>query len=86
MGFGQESLVVNVSVMAWGLLWYDPEGTLEERVGRGAFRYKKKYGHAPNTCYAYPQSVKEEEPVMAGCKVLFSPVILKDHLWIGVTE
>lgn len=71
--------------MPWGLLWYDAEGTLEERVNRAARRYREKHGEAPTICYIHP-SLYVEGLNVNGCRVVGHPSVLKDHLWIGVAE
>ena len=73
-------------VMAWGLLWYDTEGTLEERAERGIKQYRLKYGLAPNACFVNGQESVGDDLVVAGCRVILNPAILKNHFWIGVTE
>ena len=82
--------------MKTGLLWYDgdPRRPLEDKIGRAAERYRRKYGRWPNTCYVHAESggddgqdgsnlaVRLEEP-QACIRVLSAPNILLHHFWLG---
>ena len=74
-----------MAVMPWGLLWYEAEGALEDKVRNAARRYKEKHGKAPTVCYVHP-SLCSEKAEVDGCVVLSHPSVLKDHLWIGVAN
>jgi len=72
-----------MSVMKWGLLWYEKDGTLEEKVGHAMARYVEKYDTEPNTCYVHPEEVEGDKVVLDGCRVLANPTVLRHHFWIG---
>ena len=70
----------------WGLLWYDEEGTLDEKVQRAIDRYSTKFGVMPNACFVHPSEFGEGEKAEAdidGCKVVANPTVLEHHFWIG---
>ena len=71
--------------IAWGLLWYDAEGTLEEKVCRAAERYTEKHGAIPDTCFVHPSELNGSVEV-DDCKVIAHQSVLKNHLWIGEGE
>jgi len=66
----------------WGLLWYDEEGTLEEKVRRAMERYQEKFGVVPNACFVHPSEV-DGAVTIDECRVVANPTVLKHHLWIG---
>ena len=67
------------------MLWYDNEKKpLAEKIGAAAAYYRRKYGQAPNCCHV-PAGVETPETVGA-VRVVTSPYILPNHLWIGVEE
>jgi hypothetical protein len=72
-----------MSIMRWGLLWYEEEGALEDRVRNAALRYKEKHGKRPDTCYVYSKDASEDI-IVDGCRVIGNPSILENHFWIGV--
>lgn len=69
--------------ITWGLLWYDDQGTIEDRVRRAAKRHEKKYGKAPNICFAHHGDMEGESIVVDGCTVYSEQTVLKNHVWIG---
>lgn len=71
-------------IIEWGLLWYDDQGTIEDRVRRAAERHKEKYGTVPNICFANRGDIEQEELVVDDCHVYRDSHTLKNHVWIGV--
>ena len=69
--------------MKWGLLWYDAEGTLAERVGRAKERYVEKHGTEPNICFVHMEFYTGDVITIDGCVVVANKTILKDNFWIG---
>ena len=68
--------------IAWGLLWYDEDGSLDDKVRRALERYQEKYGSVPDTCFVHP-SETDAVLMVDECKVIAHPTVLKHHLWIG---
>lgn len=65
-----------------GVLWYDPSGSLEERVKRAAERFAKKTGRLPNIClHSFPDA---PEQTLDGVRLEYSKTIMKNHLLVGV--
>ena len=69
--------------IAWGLLWYDAEGTPEEKVRRAAERYTEKFGAVPDTCFVHPSEIDGGLIVDDKYRVVSHSTVLKNHLWIG---
>ena len=77
-----------MSIMPWGLLWYDDTAEpLEEKVQRAARRYAEKYDRQPNTCFVHPEWRLAKAITVANgkheYKVIASPTVLRHHFWIG---
>ena len=73
-----------MSIMPWGLLWYDDKDDgLENKIARAAQRYMEKFGNSPNTCVIHPELLQGEGVDVPGYKVITHPTVLKNHLWIG---
>jgi hypothetical protein len=78
--------------ITWGLLWYDDQGTIGDRVRRASERHEKKYGTTPNICFANWQDLVGQEGfepeigsmVVDDCRVYSDSYTLKNHVWIGV--
>ena len=73
-----------MSVMQWGLLWFDSDGTLEDRIRRASLRYWNKFGEYPNTCIVPAGTIEKDDVVINGCTIISHHTVLEDHLWIGV--
>lgn len=63
-----------------GLLWYDTDGTLAERVQRAMARYRQKYGADPATCYVNPADWGGETQV-EGIEIKTRLNVLPGHVW-----
>ena len=73
-----------MSIMPWGLLWYDDTvSTLEVKVQKAANRYNEKHGRMPNTCFVHPEDLGDRVVKVKDCKVIASPTVLRHHFWIG---
>jgi len=72
-----------MSIMPWGLLWYEADGALEDRVAHAAERYVEKYGSKPNTCIVHPELLGGEKVDVPGYNIIPHHTVLKNHLWIG---
>jgi hypothetical protein len=75
-----------MAALDWGLLWYEADVPVEEKVRHAAARYGEKHGEVPNTCFVHDGDMEIEEMVVDDIKVFAEPVILKNHLWIGVNN
>ena len=66
------------------MLWFDNDKKpLAEKITEAAAYYRDKYGQAPNCCHV-PRS--ESATDINGIRVVASPYILPNHLWIGVAQ
>lgn len=72
-----------MTVEFWGLLWYQKDGSLEDKVKSAALRYKEKYGEKPNTCFVPNKDITESFWV-DGCEVVGAPAVLEHHIWVGI--
>lgn len=78
-------------LIPWGLLWYDVNGPMEDRVHRAATRYQEKHDAVPNICFVNWKDIEQEElfddksaKMMVGnIPVYAAPTVLQGHLWIG---
>lgn len=68
-----------------GMLWFDndPKTELNEKIKRASAYYQQKYGQTPNQCMVNPGMVAEDPVNLDALKVIASPTILPNHLWIG---
>ena len=67
-----------------GMLWYDNDKKpLAEKIAEAAAYYRDKYGQVPNCCHI-PEA--ESEANINDVRVVASPYILPNHLWIGVEQ
>lgn len=64
----------------WGLLWYESDVSMEERVRNAAVRYEEKHGERPNICFVDCGDEMEIDDI----KVIPKSFVLKNHAWIGV--
>ena len=71
-----------MSIMPWGLLWYDADDTLDDRVQRAIDRYVAKFACPPNTCFVHPADYGDGVTI-DGIRVVSHPSVLRNHLWIG---
>ncbi len=70
--------------MNTGMLWFDNDKKpLAEKITEAAAYYRDKYRQTPNCCHI-PKS--ESAPNINGIRVVASPYILPNHLWIGVEQ
>ncbi len=67
--------------MKTGMLWFDPSGSLEERVRRAAAYYERKYGMKPNICYVERTQCTAE--IVDGIAIKPDGHVLKNHLFLG---
>ncbi len=69
------------------LVWYDSDRKrkLEEKVTQAAERYTERFGAAPEVVLLHPTQAGEEEQI-AGIPVRATPLVLPNHLYIGVEE
>ena len=75
--------------MEIGLLWYDDSKIdLATKVQEAAERYEEKFGRRPDRCHVNPVSLPGEAKKLSlnGIKVLASPAVLPNHLWVGVQD
>ena len=71
-----------MSIMPWGLLWYEADGAMVDRVSHAAERYVDKHGALPNCCFVHPADY-EEDAEIEGIRVIRHSSVLKNHFWIG---
>jgi hypothetical protein len=69
------------------LVWYDNDRKrkLEEKVAQAAERYTERFGAAPEIVLLNPTQAGELE-VVAGLPVRTTPLVLPNHVYIGVDE
>ena len=69
------------------LVWYDSDRKrkLEEKVAQAAERYTERFGAAPEVVLLNPTQAGEEERI-AGIPVRATPLVLPNHVYIGVEE
>jgi hypothetical protein len=69
------------------LVWYDNDRkrTLESKVTQAAERYTERFGTAPQIVLLNPAQAGEVEMV-AGIPVRTTPIVLPNHLYVGVEE
>jgi len=77
--------------MREGLLWYDPDGKLQDRIRRASRKHLAKYGRWPNTCQVHPSELTgtDEAQVQvdgALVRVLPSKTVSRCYYWIGRGE
>ncbi len=72
--------------MHTGMLWFDndPKTELPAKIERAADYYRKKYGKTPNICLVNPRMLSNEKTKAGRVELRPSPVILPNHLWLGV--
>lgn len=76
-----------MAALNWGLLWYEAEGSIEDRVRHAAARYIEKHDEPPNVCFVHAADFGDNESMKVdGCMVYSEPAMLKNHLWIGVNN
>jgi len=70
-----------------GMLWFDKNGTIEERVIRAVNYYKGRYAQTPNICFVHPNTkgISNLKKV-AGCEMRTTRSVLPNHFWIGKHE
>lgn len=66
-----------------GLLWYDDEDTLRERVIRAATRYAQKTGGIATVCYVNAGDNPDGIEHVAQVRIEARGTILRNHYWIG---
>ncbi|MHC4228007.1 MAG: hypothetical protein ACYSW0_11325 [Planctomycetota bacterium] len=72
--------------MTTGLLWQDHgSADFEEKIGRAALGFEKKFGFRPTLCYT-SNSVIEEGKEVDGIRILELKRIQKNHFWLGVPD
>jgi len=71
--------------MKEGLLLYDPDGTLEERVSRAVESYGTKTGLLPEVCVVNESDV-EGDIVLSDIVVKGNKYVQLGHLWIGLED
>ena len=82
--------------MITGMLWFDndPKSALDEKIGRAAAYYLKKYGCAPTVCYVHPSMLVasgnsadlaslSKDICLSGVAVKANRSVLPNHFWIG---
>lgn len=69
------------------LVWYDSDRKrkLVEKVVQAAERYTERFGTAPEIVLLNPAQAGEEEEI-AGIPVRTTPLVLPNHVYIGVEE
>lgn len=72
--------------MNYGMLWFDndPKTDLSDKIEEASAYYEKKYGQVPNQCFINPEMGADKHDAAKLMKVTKSPMILPNHLWIGV--
>jgi len=71
--------------MKEGLLLYDPDGMLEERVGRAVEAYSTKTGLLPDVCLVNESDV-DGDVVLSDVVVMSNKYVQPGHLWIGLED
>lgn len=69
-----------------GLLWFDGNKSTStlRKILNAKKRYVEKYGVEPNVCFVNPVDFKDIQ--INGMKVKSKVTIMKNHIWLGVTE
>jgi len=71
--------------MKKGLLWYDADGTLEERVARAVAAHVERTGWRPDACYIHESEIDGEIEV-GGVTIKGWRYTQPGYLWIGVED
>lgn len=76
-----------MSELLIGMMWFDtdPLMTVEQKLYKAASHYQKKYGARPNRAYVDPGMLAEEATI-AGMLVTPKRDVLRNNIWIGVTN
>jgi hypothetical protein len=72
---------------AQGLLWYDdtPNRSLADKVTVAVARYQKKYHGDPDVVYVNPDQLPGDAPLlMHNVRVVASPTVMLNHLWLCI--
>ena len=69
--------------MADMFLWWDNEGTLEQRLQRAVLAYRRRRGGVATVCEMLPEAMNGEEAV-AGLVLKPKKDALKNHYWLRV--
>lgn len=70
--------------MKTGMLWFDNQGAIEERIRRAAAYYRRKYGIMPNICFVDRSQHTVDQ--VDGITIRPDQHILKNHYWIANDE
>ncbi len=65
----------------WGMLWYDAEGEIEDRVRRAARYLLDKYGVSAGKCFVNPKTTQLDQ--VSGVRILQTVRVQPNHFWIG---
>jgi hypothetical protein len=65
----------------WGMLWYDPEGEIEERVRRAKRYLLDKYDIVAGKCFVNPKTTDLDR--VAGVLILRTVMVQPNYFWIG---
>lgn len=72
--------------MQEGLLWFDTNGQLAEKIDRAAGRYQSRFGCRPTLCYINAADFDGQPETINGIRLRPALNIQPHHLWIGVEK
>ena len=71
-------------MIVMGLMWYDDEGTMPQRVLRVIDHYREKYGEPALVLVS--KKNEPDDPHLIGAIAVptrFHGALLKNHIWVG---
>ena len=67
-------------------VWFEAEGTLEERIRNGMLSFEEKKGYLPNVVYMTPKTLGDEQVDIEGLEIKTAPNTLLNHFWFDLED